>query len=239
MAAIKAKLIDHLLAENQRLRNEVEEEKTKNKVLLQELGQNQDVKILLMRTKCRELNSAFQHLKTLYDKEEADRGQFNARVQNWLQQAKQELDNARAQNVQLSNKLLEIQGLYNPLFFDHERLKIELQQQVAMTEQWLGTSKNFNLKCDRLKKELDCAKRQLLNDCECVQLKSEISEMKECKICNETFDHAKHQPAKANCGHVLYCKSCLTKVGNTTGKCPSCRKPFKSNQVVAVNLSFI
>ena len=74
---------------------------------------------------------------------------------------------------------------------------------------------------------------------ECSQLKAEISGMKECQICNEQFDHGMHQPAKANCGHILYCKSCLTAIGNSTGKCPACRQKFQSKHVVAVNLSFV
>ena len=239
MASIKAKLIDDLLAENQRLRHEVEDEKTKNKALRQELNLNQEVKIQMMKTQFHELNSAFLHLKSLYDKEEADRGQLNARLKNWLQQAKQELDSTKIQYKQLSDKHTELLCHYNPLFFENERLKTKLEQQVAMTQQWLQTSTNFNLKCERLKKELYWTKQEMLKNCECIKLKSEMAEMKECQICNEMFDHGKHQPAKANCGHVLYCKSCLTKIGNTNGKCPSCRKQFKSDDVVAVNLSFI
>ena len=90
-----------------------------------------------------------------------------------------------------------------------------------------------------LKAELDTVNRDKVKDCECSLLKAKISEMKECQICNEQFDHEKHQPAKANCGHVLYCKSCLVTIGETTGKCPACRKKFKTHHVVAVNLSFV
>ena len=199
MPDTKDELIDDLLAENQRLRVEVEEKKTKNEAQLKEL----------------------ENIHYVYQNQRQNVKALNHR------------------NAQLSKNLHEFQQHYNLLFSDHARLKNELQQQVAMTEQWIETGKNFNLKCDRLKKELDRTKLELPNGCECVKLKLEIAEMKECQVCNETFDHGKHQPAKANCGHVLYCKSCLTKIAITTGKCPSCRKPFKIRDIVAVNLSFI
>ena len=70
-------------------------------------------------------------------------------------------------------------------------------------------------------------------------LKTKIDSIKECQICNEQFDHGMHQPAKATCGRILYCKSCLTSIGNSTGKCPACRENFQSKHVVAVNLSFV
>ena len=93
--------------------------------------------------------------------------------------------------------------------------------------------KERNLKNISLRQELEQSQK-ITN-----HLKNEIDDIKECQICNERFDHENHKPAKANCGHILYCKLCLIKIGNTTHKCPACRKQFESKHVTPVNLSFV
>ena len=72
------------------------------------------------------------------------------------------------------------------------------------------------------------------------ELKREISGMKECKICNEIFDNDKHHPVKTNCGHVYYCKKCLSSIADEgTGKCPICRVSFQKKDIVPINLNFV
>ena len=74
---------------------------------------------------------------------------------------------------------------------------------------------------------------------ECRNLRSQISDIKECQICNERFDHEAHQPVKVNCGHILYCKECMLQIAKTDKKCPACRAPFKAKHIQRVNLSFV
>ena len=144
-----------------------------------------------------------------------------------------ELKNERKLKDTFSRTVSQLRHFNGTLKASNDDAKAEIKSLNTRFQHFFGMSKKFDLERERLKKELDTVRR------ECARLKSEICEMKECQICREPFDHENHQPAKAKCGHILYCQLCLFIIGDTTGKCPSCREPFNVFDVVSVNLSFI
>ena len=60
---------------------------------------------------------------------------------------------------------------------------------------------------------------------EVVKLRSEIKELKSCRICTEKFDEENRRPVKLSCPHIL-CESCAISVQEYSEACPFCRETF-------------
>ena len=204
--------IDNQRTEINRLNNLVKEYKEKNEY--NKAFKNENDTLASKLAEVEEKKSTLQKKQTESVEIIAELQRTCEKLYSELEESKKDFKKSQVDNVSNKRSMVSI-------------ARSLMAGMSSLVDKELGTSNAGNLLLDESFNQIEGLKR-------------EISEMKECKICNEIFDNDEHQPVKAKCGHVYYCRACLTSIaGENKGKCPICRMPFTKKDIVAINLNFV